>query len=219
MTDLKPASAAAFMASGVSCGQLPRFFHPRQVVTGSAAPRALRERFAFATEPFVNDAERKRVLKTYKTLGIGWPNTQSTIYYGTDPVTFSTLSTVNVTQTFGEKYRSPYTDYIDIISDKLSQYMKVRDGETTQVPETDILCRVFLTPPNSASTPDISGNQLGTRPFKMTWDPNTTKFFRWTPNEAIYDFDIQVKDMYGDLVPWSGKWPFEFHMNMLASET
>lgn len=30
------------IASGVSCGQLPRFFHPRQVVTGSAAPRALR---------------------------------------------------------------------------------------------------------------------------------------------------------------------------------
>lgn len=30
------------IASGVSCGRLPRFFHPRQVVTGSAAPRALR---------------------------------------------------------------------------------------------------------------------------------------------------------------------------------
>jgi len=29
------------IASGVSCGTLPRFFHPRQVITGSAAPRAL----------------------------------------------------------------------------------------------------------------------------------------------------------------------------------
>lgn len=30
------------IASGVSCGRLPRFFHPRQVITGEAAPRPLR---------------------------------------------------------------------------------------------------------------------------------------------------------------------------------
>lgn len=30
------------IASGVSCGKLPRFFHPRQVITGEAAPRPLR---------------------------------------------------------------------------------------------------------------------------------------------------------------------------------
>lgn len=29
------------IVSGVSCGTLPRFFHPRQIVTGSAAPRPL----------------------------------------------------------------------------------------------------------------------------------------------------------------------------------
>lgn len=29
------------ISSGVSCGTLPRFFHPRQVITGTAAPRAL----------------------------------------------------------------------------------------------------------------------------------------------------------------------------------
>ncbi len=29
------------IASGVSCGTLPRFFHPRQVITGSAVPRSL----------------------------------------------------------------------------------------------------------------------------------------------------------------------------------
>jgi predicted AlkP superfamily phosphohydrolase/phosphomutase len=29
------------IASGVSCGRLPRFFHPRQIVTGEAAPRPL----------------------------------------------------------------------------------------------------------------------------------------------------------------------------------
>ncbi len=29
------------IASGVSCGTLPRFFHPRQVITGAAAPRPL----------------------------------------------------------------------------------------------------------------------------------------------------------------------------------
>jgi len=159
--------------------------------------------------------EKNQVLRTYNTIGVTYPQTRSTLFYQSSLSTFSSLNTgFNL-----NPYKTPYTSYIDIISDKLSQYMRVKDGETAQQPETNVLARVWLTPLNKATTFDASGAKLGTTPFTLTWDPNTMKWFRWSPNEAVFDFDIQVKDEYGNLVPWSGSRPFEFNMTMLASET
>jgi predicted AlkP superfamily phosphohydrolase/phosphomutase len=51
------------IASGVSCGTLPRFFHPRQVITGTAAPRALSAADVAADPTFwgVASAQGRRV--------------------------------------------------------------------------------------------------------------------------------------------------------------
>lgn len=171
--------------------------------------------FCFDTSS-LSGTEKKKVLTTYDTIGVQYPQTQSTLFYVDSTNTLQ--SSINSGFQLN-KYKAPYTNYIDIISDKLSQYMRVKDGETAQAPETNVLARVYTVPPNQSQTFDASGNTLGTRPFKLVWDPNTMKWFRWSPNEAIFDFDIQVKDEYGNLVPWSGNFPFEFNMTMLASET
>ena len=51
------------IASGVDCGRLPRFFHPRQIITGDAAPRALRTEDVIDDPTFwdVADAQGRRV--------------------------------------------------------------------------------------------------------------------------------------------------------------
>lgn len=187
------------------CGVAVQFLNASTINTG----------FCFDTTTLSGD-EKRKVLTTYDTIGVNYPATQSTLVY-TDG-TGAVQSSIN-TGFLLNKYKAPYTSYIDIISDKLSQYMKVKDGETAQAPETNVLARIFTSPPNQSQTFDADGNTLGTRPFRLVWDPNTMKWFKWSPNEAVFDFDIQVKDEYGNLVPWSGRFPFEFNMTMLASET
>lgn len=115
--------------------------------------------------------------------------------------------------------RLNYTTYIDIISSKLTQYMRVKDSETSFQPDTSVLCRVYLTPPNQRIVTDPSGNNIGSGPFTLVWDPNTPKHIKWEPNQYIYDFDIKVVDEFGDVLPWSAKRNFEFQMTLLASET
>lgn len=122
------------------------------------------------------------------------------------------------THTLGNCRTIP-TRYIDICSRKLTQYMRVKDSETSFNPDTAVLCRVYMTPPNQRTLIDASGNLPGSFPFTLVWDPNTPKHIKWEPNQFIYDFDIQVKDEFGGLVPWSAKKPFEFQMTLLASET
>ena len=156
------------------------------------------------------------IYKAYNTLGLTASN-------------FNTYVNAGFTSTV----KFVYTSYIDVISNKLSQYMKVKDSETSWKPDTNVLCRIYTTPPNWIASSDISGNAYGSRPFKLVWDPNTPKMMMWNPNETIFDFDINVVDEFGDLVPWSNGGVlttnnfkvataganFEFQMTLLASET
>jgi hypothetical protein len=120
-----------------------------------------------------------------------------------------------------------YTSYVDIISNKLSQYMRVKDSETAFQADTSVLTRVYLTNQGSITYPitiqtgstgtqDLSGSDyntavtntmtdfpVGARPFILNYTPNTPKNINWTPGQSIIDFDIRVVDEFGDVVPWS----------------
>lgn len=142
-----------------------------------------------------------RWLKTFNSLGLSYRNTQTAPGQLTNSI------------------KLIYTSYIDIISRKLTQYMRVKDSETSWNPDTAVLCRIYLTPPNQRLIADASGNGLGSQPFTLCVDPNTPKHIKWSPDQFVYDFDIQVNDEFGDLLPWSQAYPFEFQMTLLASET
>lgn len=145
-------------------------------------------------------------------------NTSVLNLYSMIGVTYTNTSLSTSTQFLGPS-RFVYTSYIDIISTKLTQYMRVKDSETAYNADTSVLCRIFTTPLNQIVRGDASGNLIGSTPFTLTWDPNMPKHIKWDPSQYVYDFDIQVKDEFGNLVPWSSGNPFEFQLTLLASET
>jgi hypothetical protein len=117
-----------------------------------------------------------------------------------------------------------YTSYVDIISNKLSQFMRVKDSETSWSPDTSVITRIYLTNQGTVTSPtviytDLSGNQptqiinfdefgVGSRPFILNYTPQTPKHIKWSPAQTIVDFDITVVDEFGDLVPWNLATPF-----------
>lgn len=107
-----------------------------------------------------------------------------------------------------------FTNYIDIVSDRLAKYQRVKDADTLLTNKTNVLARVFLTAPNTRVDPTLSGG-----PFDLTWDPNTPKHSMWSVNEAIYELDFRLYDDHGQLLPWSPQYNTEFQVSILASET
>lgn len=129
-----------------------------------------------------------------------------------------------------------YTSYVDVISNKLSQFMRVKDSETSWAPDTSVITRIYLTNQGTITAPTIS--QLGTttfeefgvgsRAFILNYTPTTPKYIKWDPAQALIDFDIRVVDEFGDVLPWSQYTKFgniyfteffEFTLTVLCSET
>ena len=155
------------------------------------------------------------------------------------------VTTINVGQaeTNSALYLTPtfptliYTSYVDIISNKLSQFMRVKDSETAWAPDTSVITRVYLTNQGSTTAPTVNQTgtttfetfAIGTRAFILNYTPATPKNINWSPGQSIIDFDIRVVDEFGDIVPWNvarttsaGSYFvefFEFQLTVLASET
>lgn len=107
-----------------------------------------------------------------------------------------------------------FTRYIDIVSDRLAKFQRVKDADTLLSNKTNIVARVYLTAPNTRVDPGAYGG-----PFDLTWDPNTPKHSMWSTDEAIYELDFRMYDERGNLLPWSTRFNTEFQMSILASET
>jgi hypothetical protein len=137
-----------------------------------------------------------------------------------------------------------YTSYVDVISNKLSQFMRVKDSETSWSPDTSVITRIYLTNQGTITAPSILYQStptpsltfvefaVGSRPFILNYTPQTPKNIKWSPDQAIVDFDIRVVDEFGDQVPWDIAIPypiagstslsqqfFEFQLTVLCSET
>jgi hypothetical protein len=130
-----------------------------------------------------------------------------------------------------------YTSYIDIISNKLSQFMRVKDSETSWSPDTSVITRIYLTNQGTITAPTLTqtgtttfdAKAVGSRAFILNYTPQTVKHIKWDPGQSIIDFDIRVVDEFGDVVPWYAirtSWDntyfvefFEFQLTVLASET
>ena len=90
-----------------------------------------------------------------------------------------------------------YTDYIDIVSDKLSQYSKSRDGSSDNNFNRSLICRLYV-------ADDISSQQAGGQvpaPFTIHRQFANPKQIEWNKEAAIDWVDIAVYDMFGNLLP------------------
>jgi hypothetical protein len=152
------------------------------------------------------DANRFR--RTYTTLGFqysGASNGASTEYYASPPTML-------------------YTRYIDILSSYLAKFQDVKDSSTSQ--NLNFNCKIARVYPISASLPTYLTETAGPSyaPFIITIDYATPKQIMWNPDEAVNNFDIQLRDEFGDIIPYSVDSPdahaaCEYAMTLLVSET
>ena len=99
----------------------------------------------------------------------------------------------------GQITLSSYTDYVDICSERLNYYADVKDGTSRNIRGQDaLLCRVYAT--DEVSIPYQSGVPQTCAPFMIHRQFKTPKNIRFDP-ESVTDYvDIEVFDMYGNLV-------------------
>ena len=90
-----------------------------------------------------------------------------------------------------------YTDYVDIISNRLCYDSDIKDGDSSEKTVSDLICRIYL-------ADEISNYAIdppGTRPFIIHRQYVTPKYLKLNPTQFFNSIDIQVRDMYGNLVP------------------
>jgi len=126
--------------------------------------------------------------------------------------------------------RSPqflYTPYIDLYSDQLTNYQKLKDTDSSTIRRKGLISRMYLSGVGnpqattgpvatefSFATKDVAGqtlsnstgqtlsygSSLGSAPFVLTFDLNSPKVINWTPDTAVNSLDFQMRDCYGDLL-------------------
>jgi hypothetical protein len=120
-----------------------------------------------------------------------------------------------------------YTDYIDIVSEKLNYYSHTKDGSSANSTNKGLVCRLYLADEISLPQQDRPGQ----RPFVIHRQFKTPKQIMWNKEAVIDSLDISVLDQYGQLVPLPtlgpvqsqtlrqtiGSYP-DFQITLLASE-
>lgn len=150
--------------------------------------------------PILTPVQFANVTKTYRLLGITLENIGANLIQSTDYPNFL------------------YTPYVDIFSDVLTNYQRVKDTDTSIIRPKGLLARVYL---SGVGGPQTSGSvsALGTAPLVMTADLNFPKVITWTPDVAVPSIDFQLRDCYGDLLPgYKEGYSTEFQMTLLCTE-
>jgi hypothetical protein len=146
------------------------------------------------------------ILKTYRTFGINTENSEISTGDGAP------------TQTSFEYPNFLYTPYIDIYSDILTNYQKIKDTNTSVAKPKGLVARVLLA---GVGNPQYTTETfaLGSSPFVMTADLNTPKVIQWSRDVAVPSIDFQLRDCYGDFIPGDvERYPTEFQMTLLCIE-
>tara|TARA_R110000868_G_scaffold153247_1_gene378613 strand:+ start:362 stop:1534 length:1173 start_codon:yes stop_codon:yes gene_type:complete len=154
------------------------------------------------TSGTITKLEAPLVYKTYRVLGITIGGTQA-------------LDNVQVSNAYPNFL---YTPYIDIYSDILTNYQKIKDTNTSVQKPKGLVARIYLSGVGDLQQTRIDTG-LGCAAFVMTADLNTPKVIGWTPDVAVPSIDFQLRDCYGDLLPGADYgFSTEFQMTLLCVE-
>ncbi len=148
-------------------------------------------------------------------------------------IPFEYLSTVQAAPVLravvgGDYSLGLYTEYVDIISEKLMRFTDARDGGSGDKTKTSVVCRLYLADEVSLPKTDASGSPVfpGQIPVVIHRQFASPKMVQWSPQSFVGDLDLQVYDMFGELVyqPTSAINPSrlvpypDYQITMLASE-
>ena len=141
------------------------------------------------------------------------------------------FNTNNQNPSLGQQSWTPpqflYTPYIDIYSDVLTNYQKLKDTDSSITKSKGLIARIYLAgesnpqftssylnPTTGTFTFTTSGESItgttstsspmstsfGSAPFVLTYALNNPKVINWSRDSAINSIDFQVRDCYGDLL-------------------
>lgn len=138
-----------------------------------------------------------------------WANTPTTL---TNSLKMYRLMGINLLNSFPETQQQSslppeflYTPFIDIYSDALTNYQKLKDTDSSTIRRKGLIARLYLSGVGapqltSAGTNLATSSALGSNPFILTFDLNNPKIINWTPDTAVNSLDFQMRDSYGDLL-------------------
>lgn len=139
--------------------------------------------------------------------------------------TLNTLGLLNTSNSglqqviFGSQPTMLATRFVDICSSYLTKYQRVKDGSTLiNNPRQDMLTRLYAVAPSTRYNITATDSP-GSTPFVITQDMNNPKFFLWSREEALNNFDIQVRDEYGDILQTQQGFMPEYLLTFMATES
>jgi len=161
----------------------------------------------FFTDTETGDAIDLEIRRTLHTIGVFKDTTAAQTFFGVPPTMLATR-------------------YIDICSSYLTKYQRLKDANTlpSNITSTAI-ARIFGVALNSVSP--IRGSTAltdpaspGTSPYYIAVDYTFPKQISWNSDEGLSNFDIQLRDEDGELVPYNPSKGImcEYNIVLLASE-
>lgn len=105
----------------------------------------------------------------------------------------------------GNPTESLYTQYIDIVSEKLNYYSDQKDGSSDPLTSQALVCRLYLADEISMAQNEGSFFQ----PFLIHRQFKTPKTVMWNKDAVVDWLDIAVYDEYGELVPLPQLYQFD----------
>ena len=115
------------------------------------------------------------------------------------------------------------TDYVDIVSQSLTNYKTPKDTNTSLAAPQSILGRINLAECPISGVTNTSGVPLspailgfGPQTFYKRWEnPNWSQ---WSPNQAIDQIDIKLLDMWGNTLFWTPTYATEWAATLTLTE-
>jgi len=171
-----------------------------------------------------NDNAQVRVAKTNRLLGINRAGAGYTpdVNVAPVPAPFNTSITLWTTATLGIP-NFLQTDYVDIVSQALTNYKDTKDANSSIGSPGSVMGRVWLTEyPLSGQATSNSGwpqnGMWGMSPMYFTKTWQSPNWSQWSPNQAINSVDVTLLDMWGRPLFWSSTYPTEWSATVTVTE-
>jgi hypothetical protein len=114
------------------------------------------------------------------------------------------------------------TDYVDIVSQALTNYKTTKDGNSSVQSPGSVIGRIWLNESwvnnQTASNGYPDPNLLGTAPLAITKTWISPNWSQWSQNQAINTVDITLLDMFGNPLFWSSTFPTEWSATLTVTE-
>ena len=164
-----------------------------------------------------------RIAKANRLIGVNRPGAgYSDSTAGAIPAPFNSSITLWTTATLGVP-NFLQTDYVDIVSQALTNYKDTKDANSSIGSPGSVIGRVWLTeyPLSGQATTNIGWPQNGMwgmspMSFTKTWaNPNWSQ---WSPNQAINSVDVTLLDMWGVPLYWTSTYNTEWNATVTVTE-